>query len=769
MIYTTVAFVFGVLLLQFQPALPPLRLSPLLLALLFLAWRYRSNLAIRLPAILGCGFLWAAMMAHLAMQSNLPSRLEGRELQAIGVIESLPDVAAMRTRFQFQIEQLSDGEQSYPSPGRVQLSWYRNAPKLSPGDRWRLSVRLKRPHGMANPGARDYERTLFQKGIRATGYVRADASNSRLGTQYSGYLFQRLRQMIAERIDSVLQPGESLGLVRALVIGDRSKISQDEWTAFRKTGTNHLVAISGLHIGIVSGLAFFLGSWCWRRSVTLCSLLPATQAGAITALVSGFCYAGLAGFAIPCVRALVMLSSILGGLLSRRVLRPARGLCLALLVIVLMDPLSVLSVGFWLSFGAVAAIMLGTLGQSGIRPLLITGLFKAQWVVALGLAPILLLLGFDLPIISPLVNFFIVPLFSLLLVPLTLVAVMLLIMCPSVGAILLTTTAWMLGQTASLLALVARHSDALALPGTPPWMLLGMLFSILLLLLPAGIPGRWLATLLIFPLLFFRPMQPPRGEVWMTMLDVGQGLAIVLETSEHVLLYDAGPMFPSGFNAGEAVIVPFLKARGVRQIDRIIVTNGDMDHRGGLEAVLRSFPGAKLLSGEPRRLHVGESARCSAGMSWVWDEVRFEVLHPDGSARWQGNNASCVLAVTTGTGQLLLTGDIEAEAEERLVQRYGGQLLATVVTLPHHGSATSSSDRFIAATAPRYGLVSTGYRNRYGFPKAVVVERWRGREVSLLNTAEAGALSLRLKADGRMDGPFSYRTTHQRYWMVPPL
>jgi competence protein ComEC len=255
----------------------------------------------------------------------------------------------------------------------------------------------------------------------------------------------------------------------------------------------------------------------------------------------------------------------------------------------------------------------------------------------------------------------------------------------------------------------------------------------------------------------------------MTMLDVGQGLAIVLETSRHVLLYDAGPRFPSGFDTGAVVVVPYLRSRGVEKIDRIIVTNGDMDHRGGLASVLRELPSGTLLSGEPGRIPSGRPVRCAAGTHWTWDGVRFEILHPDGTSHWRGNDASCVLAVATAAGQLLLTGDIEAAAEERLIARYGERLASTVVTVPHHGSAGSSGARFITATGARYGLISAGYRNRYGFPKAVVWERWQGRAVTLLNTAEAGAISLRFTADGRIEGPFSYRKTHRRYWMTTPF
>lgn len=768
MIPATIAFVSGVLLLQFQPSLPAPLFMLLLPVLVLFAWRYRFRWVIQLPVLLLCGFFWAALMAHWAMQSDLPKALEGADLQVIGVIESLPDVTVERTRFQFRVESLVDNARRYSSPGRVQLSWYRNAPALSAGERWQLSVRIKRPHGMSNPGAPDYESRLFQKGIRASGYVRADRDNRRLGVETSGYLFERMRQAIADRIDALAQPHRSLGLMRALAIGDRSRISTAEWAVFRDTGTNHLVAISGLHIGIVSGLAWVLCGWLWRRSAVLCNWVPAPQAGAVAALASGCFYAGLAGFAIPCVRALVMLVVLLGGVLCRRTVQPARGLCIALITIVLLDPASVVAPGFWLSFGAVAVIFLGIAGRLRIRSAVPLGLFRIQWVVALGLAPMLLLLGFEWPLISPLVNVIVVPLFSLLLVPATLMAVLILMLWPSLGVLLVSAIAGLLGWTQSLLALAAEYGSSITLTGAPPlWMLLAVLLSILLWLLPAGIPGRRRGVLLIMPLLLHRPAPVPSGDLWITLLDVGQGLAIVLETANHVLLYDTGPMFPSGFNTGDAVVLPFLKSRAVEKIDRIVLSNGDMDHRGGLAAVLQRYPSAELVSGEPGRISLGHPRRCTAGASWAWDGIRFEMLHPDDSPRWRGNNASCVLSVSTAAGQLLLTGDIEAEAEAVLVEKYGERLRSVVVTVPHHGSASSSGNRFIGATGPRYGLISAGYLNRYGFPRTPVLTRWQEAKTLLLSTADSGAISLRFKADGQIEGPFSHRQVHRRYWMTP--
>ncbi|WP_428604620.1 DNA internalization-related competence protein ComEC/Rec2 [Sedimenticola sp.] len=770
MIYSTFAFVFGAVLLQCQPSLPAPFVLPLLLPTVWIAWRYRSRRYIHLPALTIAGLLWAALMAHVTLYSELDPALEGRDLHLVGVVESLPDVTSERTRFLFKVENITDGQQMYASPGRVQLSWYQGATELSAGETWQFTVRLKRPHGMANPGTRDYERSLFRKGIRATGYIRANDTNRRIGVAVIGYPFERLRQRIAREIEQALPSAAGNGLIRALVIGDRSGITPAEWRVFRATGTSHLMAISGLHIGIVSGIGFFLCNGLWRRSATLCSRVPAPQAGALAALVGAFCYAGLAGFAIPCIRALVMLSALLGGVLFRRPLQPTRSLCFALLAVTIGDPAAVTSPGFWLSFGAVTVILLGILGRIHLTSARIFGVFKVQWAVALGLAPLLLLLGFDLPLLSPLVNIVAVPLFSLLLVPLALTSVGLLMIWPTLGQALLMATNGLLGQTKTILLMISGFSDPIALSGSPPtWLLMGLLTSVLLLLLPAGIPGRWLGILLVYPLFLYRPLSPAKGEVWMTMLDVGQGLSIVLETADHRLLYDTGPRFPSGFDTGELVVLPFLKARGVEKIDRIIVTNGDMDHRGGLAAVLKAFPSAELLSGEPQRLNNGQPTLCAAGMRWTWDGVGFSILHPATASSWRGNDASCVLAVDTAAGRVLLTGDIEAPAEASLVEKYPGQLHAVVVTIPHHGSASSSRTPFIAATQPLYGLISSGYRNRYGFPRAEVVARWQQQQVKLLNTAESGALSLRFTTDGRIEGPFGYRNTHARYWMTSPF
>lgn len=770
MILQTAAFVIGALLLQFQAELLDNSLSLLLLPLAVIIWLFRKHPFIQLPALFLVGFLWASLHAHQLLSTELIPDLEGVDLQLTGVISSLPEVSPDRTRFEFNVKKVSQLEELNQFPRRLLLSWYSDAPRLAVGETWQLWVRLKRPHGLSNPGGFDYEQKLFQSGIRATGYIRVNDDNSRLKPTGNSQIFNRLREQVGERIAEEIggQPFE--GIVRALIIGDRSLITPAQWEHFRSTGTNHLMAISGLHIGIVSGLFFFVGSWVWRRTRFGCYLLPASHAGAIAALLAGFCYAGLAGFAIPCVRALVMLVVVMIGVLFRRTLNPVQILCCALFLVVLIDPFAVISSGFWLSFGAVIVIMLGMQNRVATSQNRLLPLIRVQWVVSLGLAPVLLLFGFDLPLISPVVNIIMVPLFSLLLVPLLLLSVMLLFIWPPLGSLLLSVAVWVITQVEGFLAWLAMLCTSFAPIGEPPlWLILGIILAMLLLLMPAGIPGRVLALPLLLPLFLIEMPAVAPGMVRLTMLDVGQGLSVVVQTAHHVLLYDAGPSYPSGFDTGKLVVVPYLQFSGIKHIDRVIISNGDSDHRGGLAAVLQHFPVGELQSGEPHRLSVGTPIRCVRGFSWEWDGVQFEILHPDESNRWRGNNASCVVAIRNRSGQILLTGDIEAEAEAALVARYQERLGSLVVTVPHHGSATSSGSAFVNRTHPQYGLISAGYRNRYKFPREVVLRNWADASTSLFNTAETGAISIILASDGTLQSPASHRLMTRRYWMSPPL
>ncbi len=768
-------FLAGTWMLQQLASLPDWRWSLLLPLVMLLGWRIpllrRTGARLAVFAVLG--FLWATLAGHTMSTGGLDPRLEGRDVQVEGTIVSLPEWNGQRSRFHFSAERLWFDGTPFPPPGKLLLSWYRDAPPLRVGERWRLRLRLKRPNGFMNPGGFDYEGWLFSQGIRAKGYVRAaraEGDNTRLQAA-SGHYVDRLRQHLRDGIRDALDGHPQVALVTALAVGDRSAMTDAQWDGLIRTGTNHLLAISGLHVGLVAGMAFFLMRWLWSRFAGLCLRWPAPKAGALAALLAAGLYAALAGFAVPTQRALVMVAVVMLALMAQRQTRPSTLLALALLVVLAIDPLAVLSPGFWLSFAAVAAILLGVSGRVGTTRGW-RGWGRVQWVVTLGLLPLLILLFQRASLVAPLANLLAVPWVSLLTVPLTLLGSLLWLLLPPLGEGLLTLAAWSLSALWWPLAWLGGWPLAQWTSSAPPaWAVASALVGAALLILPRGFPARWLGWLWLLPLLAIRPAMLPAGEAEFTLLDVGQGLAAVVRTRHHALVFDTGPRFPSGFNTGEAVIAPFLRQQGVAGLDLLIVSHGDNDHIGGALGLAREWPPARVLSSVPQRLTALGAEACRGGERWRWDGVDFELLHPpadDAGKGRRGNNRSCVLRVSAGGGRVLIPGDIEGPAERQLLARHAEALAAGVLVVPHHGSRTSSSEAFIDAVAPRFALFPVGYRNRYGFPKADVVNRYRERGIRLLDSASHGAIRFRLGGEGGLRLVDTWRQSARRYWHRVP-
>lgn len=760
----TIAILLGVLLLAQTRALPGLSLAlllPLASGVTIYARRWRW------PALLACGFLWALIRAHIALAGVLPKALEGEELLIEGTVASIPAADQRRVRFDFEVQSLLavDNDGSAPAwRGRIRLSWYGSDKILTPGERWRFWVRLKRPHGFMNPGAFDYERWLFSQRIHAVGYVR-DSANARRMSGPSGAFVLRARERLLRAIESAIPGHAHLGMVAALAIGDRAHIDERQWKVLRATGTSHLMAISGLHIGLVAGFAFAFMRWLWPLLGTASTRFAAPRAAA--GLASAFVYALLAGFSVPTQRALLMVGVVMASLLLSRHTAPSTSLALALLGVLVLDPFSVLSPGFWLSFGAVAVILYGMRGRSGARATRGARVWrqwiKVQWLVALGLAPITLLVFHQQPLVSPLANLAAVPWVANIVVPLVLLGTALQPLSVELSTMSFRWGAGSLALIWPAIEWLAELDWIYGVTRAPSlWMVGAALLGATVLLLPRGAPVRWLGVVGFLPLVLVASPVPVPGAIEFTLLDVGQGLAAVVRTHDRVLVYDVGPRYGARFDAGEAVLVPFLKSKGVKSIDVLVLSHGDNDHVGGLRSVLAEVEVKRVLSNDAEL--VPDALPCLADTAWRWGEVDFELLFPVDALGAEGNNRSCVLRVSSRAGSILLPGDIEWQAERDLVSNKRSVLRSDILVVPHHGSRTSSSPRFLDAVQPSHALFAVGYANRFGFPRPSVRDRYRARAIQTYDSARHGAISFTLQP-GRGIGPATlYRFEARRFW-----
>lgn len=750
------AFTAGALALLQLAALPPSWCYAALLigALLVRRWR---DLLLAFTA----GAAITALAAGEVIDSRWPAARFGEVRVVEGVIASLPQAqhgeggfdgespsepATITWRFRFDPADRA-------LPPRVRVAWYRSQESLRAGDCWRLQLVLRTPHGSVNPGGFDYEAWLFRQGIGATATVR---SGERCAADGSHRLL-RLRQAFADRLQAWLPGHPALPMVAALTLGDTSGLDEDDWQAFRLTGTTHLVAISGFNVAIVAGVVFWLVLALWRLFPGFCLRLPAPSAALAASVLAAFLYALLAGFEPPVQRAALMLGLLAlagtwGGLGQ-----PGRALALAWGLIVALDPLTLLAPGLWLSFAAVAAIFYVSAGRRSPPPAWRAAI-TVQLMLSVMLAPLTLYWFQGTSLTGPLVNLVAVPL-AALLTPLLIGALLMAALLPTIGLPLLQRVADLLALAQDgLLALAAATPQAWAAASPEPAALLLALLGALALFAPAGVPLRLFGLLALSALALPPPRPIEESGFRANVLDVGQGLAVVVHTAGHTLLYDAGPAYPGGFDAGRSVVVPYLLRSGVRRLDRLIVSHGDLDHRGGVPAVAAALP-ITLRSG------AGSDRPCVNGERWRWDGVDFELLAGP-EAGGSDNNGSCVLRIRFGDHAVLLAGDIEARRETELRAQAALSLPATVLVTPHHGSRTSSTDAFIAAVAPALVVHSAGWHHRFGHPSREVVARYEARGIRQLSTGDSGAVTITVMPDGWRVA--EARQARPRLWSTPP-
>lgn len=731
-----------------------------------------AALALRKPGLrwLGLalvGFGWAGLHAGWVLSTQLPARLEKRELAISGRIVDLPQSEPRRTRFQFRVD---DGQDQLPElrGKRLQLAWYDDYDAVEPGPRtqlragarWRFNVRLRAPRGLRNPGGFDSERYALAQRIAATGYL-VDAETARQLAPPSG--LQAWRESESARIAKGT-PAASSRFVRALALGDTRFLDDDDWQVLRAAGLTHLIAISGFHVGLVAGFCALLGAGLWRLFAVFARRMPRPQVAAVSAFVGAAGYAAVTGFALPTLRTGLMIAVVVLARCGRRPLRALDALALSLIAVLVCDPLSVLAVGFWLSFGGVAWLVWCLPGERTRS--LWREFLSAQGVATLGLLPLTVVLFGQASLVGPLANLGAIPWWSLVVVPLSLFGTGLDVLHAGWG-----DWAWKLAAACfepswQVFSAMARSRFALYWMPEPAWYALPLaLLGAFWLLLPRGVPGKALAAMLWLPMLWPDRDLPEPGAVQLTVIDVGQGLSVLVRTHDHALLYDTGPAVPDGFDAGERAVLPTLHALGVARLDRVVVSHGDNDHAGGFQAVQRGMPVLDSLT--PAGSPVPARHACAVGQVWEWSGVKFRFLHPTPHFPYLKNEASCVLRVESAHGAALLTGDIGGVIERELVRRAARDLRADVVLAPHHGSGGSSDPAFVAATQAKVAIVSAGYANRFGHPRPQVVERWRGAGAEVLNTADSGAITVWL--DRRGPGVRERRRWHARLWDAAAL
>lgn len=796
-----IAFAAGTVLLQWQAAPPDPRLyASWGLALLVAATvgnalcrrgradgvrlvRVSATLAMTVAAGL-LGFGTAAWRAESALAQALAREWEGRDIEIVGVVDELPAVSATGARFAFAVERVLTPGAAVPP--RISLGWFASrraddssamVPGLRAAERWQLVVRLKRPHGNVNPHGFDLEAWLIENGLRATGYVRESPSNRRLDTfagRVTDYI-QSAREAVRDRALAALLGATYTGVVVALAIGEQRGIPESQWLVFNRTGISHLISISGLHVTVFAALAAAMAYRLARQSTRLTTRIAARRVAALTGSLAAFAYVLLAGSQVPAQRTLIMLIVAALGLWLGRP-GTARVVWLwALAAVLAIDPWASLAPGFWLSFGAVGLLLYAGTGRlrvdASTRWQAISHAMRsathAQLVVTVGLVPFTLALFQQVSLVAPLANALAIPVVTFAVVPLALIAVLAPLDAP-----------WQLAH--AIFALLMQPLGALAqLPAATwqqhapaTWTILAAIAAALWMLAPRGIPLRPLSWLWLLPLFIVRPLPPPFGSARVTVLDVGQGLAVLVQTHGHALLYDTGPRFTEDVDAGGRIIAPFLRAAGVTRLSQLVVSHLDSDHSGGTRTLLQTVPVGAILSSVPRDHPLFDATgppvqRCVAGEHWWWDGVRFELLHPPASTyaveKIRTNDLSCVLRIDTGRGSAMIAGDIEAKSESAM--RAGGRIdRADVLVVPHHGSRTSSTPDFVAAVAPKLAVFTAGYRNRFGHPREEVLDRYRAVGARLARTDRDGAVTIDLP-------PLAWevqRARDRRYWYDPP-
>ena len=732
----TIYWALGIVACQFLSDLPSLSWSFLSLHCVLLI--LNKNNYLKNIGWFGLGFLYALWIAHSILNKDLPIDLEGKLIEIHGRIVDIPQNVGYGMRFEFELDSTPD----YPA-FKARLNWTKNFPQnLQTNQRYKLQVRLKKSHGLRNPNTFDQERWFFQNRVRAQGNVK------------KGELLENgfdLRFQIYQILKEKMQDFPRSGILMALILGETKGISQQEWKALRNTGTIHLISVSGTHLSMIalsiSSLMIILmriigGKWLFIKTKIPIAILSFL----IVAI-----YAWLAGFSIPTQRSLIMIGGIFLSIILSKRFAHSYILSVALFLVLLFDPLAVLSMGFWLSFIAITILLYTPHKNTTYANQMFQ--LESSWVVFIVLIPPLLLLFGQVSLLSIISNMMVISLFSIFIMPFLFLGAVLSLFDFEYFPLLLSSYA--LDFIMKILAFLGNLDFSLLyLPNAPIWALSLAMIGVFLILMPRGMVGKWLSVFLFLPMLFPHIEKPKEGEIYFDLLDVGQGLSTVIRTKNHILIYDTAPAYEKRVIA-ESTLIPFLRGKGIKEISRLIISHPHADHAGGVDSLIQAFEIYDILTTEPK--HWQGASYCKSGQFWEWDSVKFEMLA--GEENYYKNN-SCVLKITTGKSSILLTGDIEETQERLLLDK---QIKTNILIAPHHGSKTSSSLAFVNAVRPDYALFSVGYKNQFKHPRPQIIARYQMIGAQILETQHSGTISFQLTPEN-ISEPQRYREIHRHYW-----
>jgi competence protein ComEC len=769
-------FSVGIILAGYLPALPSFLVTgtvlvPVLVIAIFLRKKFIPSLWFLALAV---GFFYGVVAGHRLLGNQLLDNLTEQDLVVEGQVIDLPQENNRRQLFTLRVKRAYSPYRPdilfEQFPTKINISSYAEL-RVKTGEQWRVTVKLRKPRGFVNPGGFDYQASLLRRGVGATGYIR-QGENLKLQPQPKfsmDVLRYELQQWLIKKSES-----PEKGILVALLVGDTSLVDKDHWGEMIKTGTNHLIAISGLHLGFFAIIGFFIGNLIGRFVQLFWHKYPSMMSGYVFSVLLTLFYSVIAGLNIPTIRTLIMLAAVQLALLLRRSFRARDTLLIALVLVLLYDPLAAYDMGFWLSFCAVAMLIFCfsgriTLAQKYTLTMIaknhVSLFVKSQWVMFIGLLIPLAILIHTSSLLAPPANFIGIPLITFFVVPCLILSALCHFSVPSAEDFFLHCAEWGMSVVHEWLnyLLVIGGGKFNPIINFNPWAICLAILSVFLILLPRGLGNKYIGVAGLLLALFIPLKQLP--DLHMLVFDVGQGTAVFIRTPNHQLLYDTGPIYTENFDAGSGIIVPYLQSQGVHYLDKLVVSHNDQDHSGGLIGVLAATKVNQLWMGEPDKFRPKASdpqvENCHVQKPWQWDQVTFRFITWPLQPNAKANNNSCVLLVEFRGHKILLTGDIEKEVERTLLAQES--LTAVDVLLaPHHGSHSSSTLEFVAQVQPKIVIYSTGFHNQHGHPHADIQARYLTAGSVPLNTAFAGALEFEWQGD--RSRVTQYRQSSQRYW-----